>query len=246
MNDTVVVYMQAYNAERTLRRALDSMLNQTYRDWILYLVDNGSTDSTGNIADKYAEMDSRIICKHVFPNNFLYFHSFIATYLRNPLGCYFAWLDSDDEYDPNFLNHMSQFAQENKLDVAACGNYFIDGISGHCLSVRTSKRNIILESKQDFDKYFPIYHQFIRTMWAKLFSTSILQKGIFLPNRSISYGSDTMFLLESVRLSQRIGILSEPLHKYYISNKSVSYKLDSKRITSDQILFNETYKFGRT
>lgn len=51
----------AYNAEKTLRRAMDSVLNQTYGELTYYVLDNGSTDRTGEILREYAEKDSRVV-----------------------------------------------------------------------------------------------------------------------------------------------------------------------------------------
>jgi glycosyltransferase involved in cell wall biosynthesis len=56
----IIVYTCAYNAEKTIRRTVDSVLSQSLGDFIYYLIDNGSTDSTSDIVRSYAETDGRI------------------------------------------------------------------------------------------------------------------------------------------------------------------------------------------
>ena len=51
----------AYNAEKTLKKAIDSVLNQTYGEFVYYILDNGSTDATGDIIRAYAKQDKRIV-----------------------------------------------------------------------------------------------------------------------------------------------------------------------------------------
>ena len=60
----IIIYTPAYNAEKTLRRAVDSILNQTHKEFIYYLLDNASTDGTYEIIKEYAKNDKRIIPLH--------------------------------------------------------------------------------------------------------------------------------------------------------------------------------------
>lgn len=68
MNDLVTIYMQVYNTKKFLRRAIDSVLNQTYHNIEFILVDNGCTDGCSEIIKEYAEKDSRVIYIHYEEN----------------------------------------------------------------------------------------------------------------------------------------------------------------------------------
>ena len=65
IEEVLMIYIRthAYNAEKTIRRAIKSVLKQTFQDFIFYVCDNGSTDRTGKIIDFYAQKDSRIVSK---------------------------------------------------------------------------------------------------------------------------------------------------------------------------------------
>jgi glycosyltransferase involved in cell wall biosynthesis len=220
------------------------VLNQTHTDWIVYLAENGSTDATGKIAAEYAAKDYRIVSKQNVVNNFWYFYIFIDEYLRKKLRQYplFAMLDADDEYAPDFLEKSLAFIEREDLDIVACGNDFVDAQTGAVNGSRVLAGNLIIE-RDGFSEYFAAYHQFTRTVWAKVFRLSVLLKCDFSQAKSVMYGADTMFSMEAFRNASRVGILAESLHKYYVSPNSVSYKFDGKRIESDRVLHKTAYDF---
>ena len=235
---TCVIITYAYNAEKTIARTIESILSQTYINWVYYILDNGSTDNTGDIIRKYAEQHTRIIplsnkFNHVFeegnhPNEILAKH--------NP-DDWFCSLDSDDEYKPGFLENMINFVNENNLDIAACGIDYIDSASGQFMYVRALNQNLILDSPKDYNDYFTKYHGFMRSTWCKLYKIAIIHKqNSSRQHGELLYGGDTTHTIEHFRNASRIGILAKSLHKYYVSLKTFSYKLDNTRIESDRIL----------
>lgn len=239
----VCIRTTAYNAEKTLRRAVDSILNQTYCNFTYYLCDNGSTDRTRNIIEEYSRCDDRIvpfynIANHVYDGN----EEFVQVSHGIGCGTFFCHLDADDEYKPNFLEKMLEFMQQNNLDIAACGSDFLDAQTENILGLRLIEKDLIL-TDEDISGSFPKIHQFMRTLWGKIYSMSLLQKCCFENIRKVSYGSDTLFVIEAFSHANRVGILAQPLHKYYLSSKSVSYKIESKRIESDRILDDATRTF---
>jgi hypothetical protein len=154
----------------------------------------------------------------------------------------YANLDADDEYAPDFLEKSLAFMEKHKLDIVACGNDFVDARTGARTGVRVLSESVILE-KNAFNERLPTYYQFMRTVWGKLYSLSVLRKCSFENAKRLSYGADTAFVFEALRNAERVGILAESLHKYYVSTGSVSYKWDKNRIASDNILFDTARDF---
>jgi len=237
----------AYNAEKTLPKTIKSVLNQTYRNLVYYIVDNGSKDRTGEIIKEAAAKDSRIIPlankeNHVWKEG----NTMWEIIAREDKRDVFCWLDADDEYKPKFIEKMFQFMRINGLDIAACGNDFVDAASGKVLDVRKLSSNLILEGR-GFSDYFPYYHQFIRATWAKLYTLEVLSK--YSGYRASGdycywgYGIDTLVGLENFRNADRVGILAESLHKYYMSKKSFSYQLDPIRGKSSRVLHEKAQNF---
>lgn len=222
----VYIFTTAYNAEKTLHKAVNSILNQTYTDFCYYLFDNGSLDDTRKIIKEYANKDNRIIplfgesnCRRVIPK---IIKDIISgdNMLKNS---YFATLDADDEYSPDFLEKMIDFVEDNNLEVATCGTEWIDEKTGQTIKKKVLNKNLILEGKEFADK-FPLYRNFIVTLWGGIYSLELLKKCDFEWYHNAMNFSDTAFCMEAFRRAKRAGVLSESLHKYYISPSTVSYK----------------------
>ncbi len=239
----VIFYVQAYNAEKTIGRTLESLLLQTCPDWVCYCIDNGCTDKTAKIIERYAQIDGRIKMRRVKQNDPSYFFVCLPTILeQHPEEDFFTTLDADDEYTPDFVEKMLSFIQRNRLEIAACGNYFLDARSGNMTGERILKGDLIFSGAL-LSEYFPLYHQFMRTVWGKLYAISVLKKVNWGNMRLYMYGVDTLVCTECFRHASRIGVLAKSLHKYYVSPKSVSYQFDKKRIQSDRILHEAACAF---
>jgi glycosyltransferase involved in cell wall biosynthesis len=239
-----VVYTSAYNAEQTLALTVNSMQAQTYKDWVWYIVDNGSTDETGKLIREYAREDSRIIPlankkNHVWEKGNTCW-SIISEYQDDDCFC---WLDADDAYKPEFLLKMIAFLKDNRLDIAICGYDFVDTITNLTYSVRKLESDLILDNSNAYDEYFTLYHPLIRTIWAKLYKISVFKDFDRVKINSVAYGWDTYLVLESLRCASRVGFLAKSLHEYNVSPKSLSYRFDERRIASDRLLLDATKEF---
>lgn len=241
---TVVFYTRAYNAEKTLPRAIQSILSQTVSNWVWHLVDNGSTDKTEEIIRSLAAIDLRIIPHRNKQNNVVepgnLWEDIIVDYDDSD---YYCALDADDEYKPDFLEKMLSFINENNLDIAACGSDFINEVTNGIWGVRKTNQDIILTTPEAFDVYFAEYHPFMRTMWGKLYKIFVMRFWHRSCAPQIDYGFDTLCAIGVFRNAAHIGILEESLHKYYVSPKSTSYRWDNRRIDSDRILHKAAYDF---
>jgi glycosyltransferase involved in cell wall biosynthesis len=245
-----MVYVQttAYNAEKTLSRAVDSVLNQTYGDFLYYICDNGSTDKTGKIIRKYAKKDRRIVASYNKQNRDYSDNREFMT-LRCDLReeDYYCSLDADDEYALTFLEDVIGFMQKNNLDIGCCGYDVIDAASKRKIANHVVESDLIIEG-ETFSTHVPIYFQFMRATWGKVYRGNVSKvqvvdraKNPDFPN----YGADTANVMLSFQASKRVGILSKTLHKYYSSKKSVSYKLDNERIADDRRLYDRVLGFLR-
>ncbi|MGE4271302.1 MAG: glycosyltransferase family 2 protein [Desulfitobacterium sp.] len=233
----IIIFISAFNAEKTLCRAIDSILNQTYGDFALYILDNASFDQTGIIMQEYAAHDKRLyLLKNEVNrqgwNSIKVVQHALEQYQDD---CYFCTLDADDEYKPDFLEKTLRLMQSDNLDIAACGTQFIAEETGKPINRTYSIPNDLLISRKEFIRHFPTYLQFMYTVWGKLYKMSLMRKCNFDNVTRVSYGADTIFAMEAFSHARRIGILGGTLHNYYISLKSVSNVLDDKRVISDQI-----------
>lgn len=120
MGEMVSVIMLTYNREKLVGRAIESILAQTMQDFEYIIVDNGSTDRSGAIAEEYARKDARIRVLHIPKSN-------IGTGRNAGLdaakGEYVTFIDDDDWAEADFLEFLLRLAAENEAEVSICGAF---------------------------------------------------------------------------------------------------------------------------
>lgn len=118
------IIMPVYNMERYLAESVDSVLSQTFRDWELILIDDGSTDSSGAMCDRYAAHDSRVKVIHQANSGQGKARNSALAIAR---GKYVGFVDSDDWIDPDMFGPMVEALERENADMALCG-YYLDFI----------------------------------------------------------------------------------------------------------------------
>lgn len=122
----ISVLMLTYNREDLVGRAIESILAQTCQDFEFIIVDNGSTDRSGRIADEYAARDSRIRVIRRERGNI---GAGRNTGLDAAQGKYITFVDDDDYAEPEFLEYLHSLAKEHGADIAICGSWReMDGV----------------------------------------------------------------------------------------------------------------------
>jgi len=222
----VVFWTCAYNAEKTICRAMESVLNQTCADFTYYCLDNGSSDKTGEIIKSYAEQDSRVVHLSVPENiNPGATAIYLPTILSHGDDGYMVWLNADDEYALDFLEKMFGFVTINNLDAAVCGTEYVtsDGTS----RLDTPAKTLILVGS-GFAEYLTIYYKYITRMWGGLYSLKLVKKmGLPTHDKFSDKGGafyDVMCSLKAFSESERAGVLADSLHKYYHTPAQLSTK----------------------
>lgn len=114
----ISVIMLTYNREQLVGRMIECILSQTFTNFEFIIIDNGSTDTSGLIADGYATKDSRIKVIHKERGNI---GSGRNTGLDAATGEWIAFIDDDDTCTPDYLQFLYELANENNADIAICG-----------------------------------------------------------------------------------------------------------------------------
>jgi glycosyltransferase involved in cell wall biosynthesis len=110
--------MLTYNREKLVKRAVESVLAQTFRDFELIIVDNGSVDRSGDIADEFAASDERVSVIHRERANI---GAGRNTGLDAARSEYIAFIDDDDWLETDYLEFLYTLARDNAADIAICG-----------------------------------------------------------------------------------------------------------------------------
>lgn len=114
----ISVLIPAYNTEKYLPQCLDSVIGQTYKNLEIIIVDDGSTDASGNICDAYAAADGRVRVIHQENAGIAVTRNCLLAAAR---GAYVAWVDSDDWIEPDMYEYLLAGAARTGADITICG-----------------------------------------------------------------------------------------------------------------------------
>lgn len=235
---TVTIYMQVYNTKPYLDQCLNSVLSQTYTDWEFILVDNGCTDGSSEILKNFAAQDSRVRLTRFEENQRGFWRQLIRQYAT---GAYFTLIDSDDWWEPNYLERLVTLAREEQLDIVHTGCVMHIMATGK-QSLRQINQPLIF-SKNQFPEAFPICYRFLRTTWGKLVRMDIFESVRPDSVPDMPYGGDTAHSFQLLRHSSRIGFDSSVLYHYRMHSKSTSYQYNCKRFETDVYLYHDAMDF---
>ena len=200
MSDSLIsVIVPVYNSEQTLHRCIDSILGQTYRNFELLLINDGSKDRSGEICDEYARKDSRV---KVFHKENGGVSSARNLGLDNAKGEWITFIDSDDSVEESFLESLYSFGSGS---LKIC-NFNGDGqkdYSEECSNVETSL--VITKLLDD---------NLIWTPWGKLFSSAIINDHNLRFDTKLKLGEDTLFCWEYLSYCSTVSFLASNLYNY--------------------------------
>lgn len=180
----ISVIIPVYNAEELLLKCIESILAQTYTDWELILVDDGSPDNSGSICDDYVTKDQRIKVIHK-PNGGV--SSARNTGIDIATGEWLCFVDSDDWVEKTYLEDFG--VVNNLSDIIICGYKKVrDGV----VTLKT-----IVPLTSDTDKLMCLAEDYniINSPCFKLYRTNIVTKYKIRFDQNISYGEDHLFSL---------------------------------------------------
>lgn len=226
MIPTVSIIVPVYNAERTIRRCIESILNQEYTDFELLLVDDGSLDASGAICDEYAARDSRVQVFHK-ANSGVSSSRNLA--LDRAQGTYLQFLDSDDWITPDATRSLVRAMEDGPCDMVISDFYRVVGervcqkgdIDEDGIMTREEFAAHMMEAPADF--YYGV-------LWNKLYRRSIVEAHHLRMDPEISWCEDFMFNLEYIRYAQLFRAIQIPIY-YYVKTKG---SLASQSLTISQ------------
>jgi len=235
MNPKISIIVPVYNAEKYLQQCIDSILIQTYTNFELLLINDGSTDNSGSICNEYAQKDSRI---KVFHKQNGGVSSARNLGLYNAQGEWLLFVDSDDKITSETLDlNMAYQNQHEKIDFIKYSAISKYGSSNEKL-IKTKFK--ILNTRKSILKFFFLYGR--NEVWGYFFKKQKI--GTLTFHEHIKIGEDLLFLIEYINRCEK-GILSDKgLYYYYLRVNSAmgNIKKYDGLIESDCILFEELKK----
>lgn len=186
MGELVSVIIPAYNAEKFIGRALDSLIAQTYVNWQAVVINDGSTDATAEICKGYCKRDERI--RLVSKEN-----GGVSRARNAGLECadgeYICFLDADDYVEPGFIETLYNGIKSGNCMISACG---------------FTRKNSAESEIGNFNSYTieQAFYQMCQNkiiypfIWNKMFLSSVIRSNSLRFDTELIYGEDTLFMLE--------------------------------------------------
>ena len=217
------VVSPVYNGSAYLTPFLESVLHQTFRDFELIMVDDGSTDESPKILQSYQEKDVRI---RLIRQNHKGAGSARNVGFSQAKGQYIIFLDSDDWFKEDFFKIMIDRITKDQSDVAVC-EFFI-------YNQQTGERQILAIAEtgnQKIEKTDLALDLFTPNTWVKVYRTAFLKQNQLL-FQEIPSCNDWSFVFASLACANKISVIREPL-MYYRTQTSSSISSYRYKRTKD-------------
>lgn len=240
-NCFLTVIVPVYNAESYLARCLDSILAQTFTDFEVILVDDGSTDGSAALCDSYAGKDGRFSCIHKKNGGHT---SARQSGLKQASGTYIAFVDSDDWIAATMYQTMCGAAKDTGADMVCC-NYTAVTPKGNLLCRSTFPEGLYekpLLEEQVYPRmlYSGSYFTYgeAPNLWNKLFRRELLNKNLPSVPLSVKLGEDALVTYICLLESSRVYFCEEPFYYYQSSSSSLTHNMDENRLSENRTLFD--------
>lgn len=213
------IIVPVYKVEKYIHKCVDSILNQTFTDFELILVDDGSPDNCGKVCDDYAKQDSRVMVIHKENGG--------QSSARNrgldvAKGDLIGFVDSDDTIDNDMYEQMICFLDNNELDIVCCDTYLVRG--------NREKIRLLFEENKLFcgneGVEANLNGQIDNAVWNKVYKRHLFNDIRFV--EGIVY-EDVRIMHVLFSKANRIGYISKAFYHYYKrKNSTIANSFNSK------------------
>jgi len=237
----VSIIVPVYNAERYIIRSLNALLEQSYRQLEILLVDDGSADASLHLLEEMRTKDSRI---RVLSKKNGGAASARNLGIQHANGAYYAFVDADDYISPFFVEALLTVALREKTKISVCGFFWTDHPEAVFPSVKPSELSVTVFSKRAYLLKMCEKNKVAATIICnKLFSKEIFEGFHFPEGMSYEDLASTHLLIAQ---ADKIAVIEENLYAYFLTQQSVTrgkYSLFSFR--SENHAWDERLRFFR-
>lgn len=220
-NPKISVIVPIYNAEKYLNRCIDSILNQTFTEIEVLLINDGSTDGSGVICDQYALLDSRVRVYHKENGGV---SSARNVGIKNMTGEYSIHVDSDDWIESNMYEEMYSVAVRENADIVFC-NYFINLKDKEHISEQSPLSLLPEEVSKNI-----LEGRIHGSLCNKLIKTDIIRRSNLLLKENLIIREDLLFCLEVLQRVNTIHHVPKAFYHYVDVIGSLTSDLNLKAV----------------
>lgn len=236
----ISVIVPVYNLERYLEQCIKSIIDQTYDNLQIILVDDGSTDNSGEICDKYAQMDNRIQVIHKVNGGLV---TARKAGLSLAKGNYIGFVDGDDYIESTFYENLLYKIYELSVDFVHSGFIWNDNGNGKICCPLSDRVIISGENRLLLIKKYVLCIEsgnevWTPSIWSKLYKADFIKKIYSNVFDNQSYGEDLLTFCRCILESNTFALIASAEYHYLIRDGSLSHHRNIKRVREENILFN--------
>ncbi len=236
------ILVPVYNAENYLDECIQSVLNQTYQNFELILVDDGSPDNSGAICDCYAEKDDRVKVLHKENAGVL---SARVSAISLAQGDYFVFLDADDYLALNALSILSNKIKESNAECLIFSvNRFLNGEIYQERGWHIDADLLLTDKKKIYQIIFN--DESYNSMCRKVLKASLVENVDYQQFYHIAYAEDLLQSLEYLRKANSVYFIKDCLYYYRMNPQSATHTLDYKKYKVDFTVREKVLEFLKT
>ena len=230
INPQISVIVPVYKAEEHLSRCIESILNQTFRNLELILIDDGSPDNSGRICDQYSRFDERVFAYHQDNKG--------ASASRNlgiekSKGVYILFVDSDDYLEPGYIETL----YNNRTELTICG-IIKENENGTVLSLVEYES---CQFNEDINYSFLFKSSEIYSPYCKLFLSSLIKENNIKFPLGIQWGEDGVFIADYLEHIKSVNYLSYVGYHYVRYNGEQSLSTTLRCDVLDDVIYTREY-----
>lgn len=221
----ISIIVPVYNAENVIERCLNSIISQTYKNLEIIIIDDGSTDRSGEICDRYQRMDARFKVFHEINSGVSLSRN---KGLDNVTGEYIMFVDSDDWIENNICQKTLYYAEKYDMKLVKSLATDWDSNGQERKKQAEVRETLVIDVEKEFS-FLKAYATGV--VWGTLYSAEIL-KGLRF-SEDLYVGEDTLFFAQAVAKCKNILIVKEKMYNYVQYVQSASHgELNEKRMSN--------------
>ena len=233
----ISVIVPIYKVEKYIEKCINSIINQTYKNLEIILVDDGSPDNCPKICDEFAKKDKRIRVIHKENGGLSDARNAGLDIMTGDFVCF---IDSDDWVESTYVEDMLTAQQNTDADIVACGVFLIEENTNNKKIFLQSKKNKLLKNNI-FKYYYSKKNKIFCSAWNKLYKKEIFNE-IRYPKGRIY--EDSAIILKILGKCERVIVISNLLYNYLKRNESITgTNFDLKKLNSLFLNYEENLKY---
>ena len=209
----ISIIIPVYNVEQYIKNCLESVINQTYDNWEIILIDDGSTDNSKAIYENIAIKNDKI---KIFKQTNKGVSAARNLGIEKAQGDYIVFLDADDWIEKKFLERMLEVIENEDADIVQCNFYYANNRSN--IERKHIRPSYSIRNNMDELQLDTLYREYdekknhksvgaMRGVWGKIFKSNLIKKIRF--NENIDVFEDGIFVLNALQNSKKVVLIDE-------------------------------------